>query len=576
MKRMCKKLSALFALCAVAMAVFGFAVPGAQADVTATDVENLHLQKLTHAPQNHFAADQRFYFTFTPASDEYGTGATTADTPAAGNIVGAQDDNLIAKVDGTTDAIESGEAYTRTGQSGLEMQVGEDYSRENLDGKVFLPIASEFPHAGVYAYVVTENANVNGQVIDAVTYSQAQYIMRVYVTNTQIENAEKGLTSANAYPTVTLERIKTDDGQTTLADEQIGKSTDNTTNNLSDKVGKVNPTTLTNVIRNSSEEDANTQFHNNNKGDGSGSANEDYVVDSNTTYSACPPNVFKSAYAKGFEFYNDYNKSANTKLTFTKLVDGEYGDKLTQYFDFEMDIRLAEEHIALSNDYVAKHEGSERLDYYKSIENAVKTAFTNDLGLQSSDYTISWKLLDASGSEITVNQGAYAQLQATASDSLILHATFKAKHGDTFTIANVIPESSGYAVTETGLSSIPYTPSASYSQVVTSTENRNVAEGEVKTGPDGSNLYTYTTSQRDNSYTGGDTYEVKNWDSSTSALPTKVFNQSSITITNTYKENAVTPTGIFVANAPYLILVGVPVVGLVVWFVRRRQNAHRA
>lgn len=562
-------------------AAFGIATPAALADgdVTATEVSDVSLQKLTHAPQNHFAADQRFYFTFTPSSDDYGTGTTTAETPGAGNVTTAEDDtNHIATADGTNTAIKGlltdGDEITRTGQSGLVMQVGEDYSRENLPGSVFVPTVTEFPHAGVYAYTVTENSAVEGQVIDAATYSQAQYIMRVYVTNNDLESAATSGSTDPVYPKVTIERIKTDDGETTQADDNIGSTTYTTTNNLSDKVGKVDPTTLTNVIRSESEETVDFTFKNTSPGDGTGSANEDYQVDANTTYSACPPDIFKSAYAKGFEFYNDYNKSSNTKLTFTKEVAGEYGDKKTQYFNFEMDIQLAEEHITLSNDYVEKHSGSSRLDYYATITNAFKTAFQDSLKLSTDDYSFEWKLFDASGNELTAPSG-YPELDAKANQSLQLHITFKAKHGDTFTVSNVLPESSGYAVTETGLDNIPYTPSATYSQVVTSTEDKDAETGVTKSGPDSQGLYTYTTSATAAAYESGDTYTVKNWDSST-GLPTKVFNQSSITITNTYKDDSVTPTGLLVANAPYILLVGVPVVALVVWFVRRRQNANQA
>lgn len=70
-----------------------------------------------------------------------------------------------------------------------------------------------FPHAGVYSYTVTETAGTTAVGTNGtITYSQAEYVMTVYVKN------DDGLTGATVIDSVTFLRTKDDNGTPITAD----------------------------------------------------------------------------------------------------------------------------------------------------------------------------------------------------------------------------------------------------------------------------------------------------------------------------------------------------------------------
>lgn len=163
---------------------------------------------------------------------------------------------------------------------------------------------------------------------------------------------------------------------------------------------------------------------------------------------------------------------------------------------------------------------------------------TGDLGDKTKDFAFSISItLPATNAtavspvkEITVNHGG-SQQTVRLSEAGTATYDFTLKHGESFTIDN-LPAGSKYSVVETGVAG--YTPSAVYKE-----------NGTEKSKPAG---------------TTGQNYSVEN------VLVGEKTNDN--TVTNNFED--VTPTGLLINNLPFILMIGLGLVGFLTLSRKRR------
>lgn len=378
-----------------------------------------------------------------------------------------------------------------------------------------------FPHAGVYTYKVTEPTTSNKASGAYIIRSQAEYTMRLYVTNDETTGQPK-------VTGVTVQRDKDDNGDDYTPGGTGGDNSDNA-KKMDPTYPKDTDNPKDNVINDEIPDAVETETGKTEdptlKGDSEGR------------------NVY------GFTFTNEYVKGG--RFIIQKVTKGDYADK-SKLFDVNVEL----------------------FDVGANGRSGIKVAYTVDDGNGNAveksatfgkDYTTDEQGVD--------NTGQFK-------DAIV---RFKAQISDTGKISiNSITDINGQViqeglnagttvtVTETGVNE--YTASGYYWNKNTDT----VAPTATK-GQDGK----YTADPADAGVTkaftqsaegAGVTVGSNNPNDDNNHITTTV-DGGYVYLLNIYDDTAVTPTGILINNLPYVLMVGIPVVAFAVMFVNKRRHA---
>ena len=186
--------TAVFFAALVLMAVMGGNVYAAYPTDPAA-AENATLAKDFKMDKNLTIPAETFTYTFTAVkvNEDTATAGTNANMPATYT--------KTLGYSSTTTATTTGDTKTAT----LTLK-GSGANATNLIPALGTTVGTQFTHAGVYEYTVTETAGGNGNI----DYSEAEYTLRVYVQNSTAEGNVNGLVITG----VTVNLNKDDAGTT--------------------------------------------------------------------------------------------------------------------------------------------------------------------------------------------------------------------------------------------------------------------------------------------------------------------------------------------------------------------------
>jgi hypothetical protein len=517
------------ALALVGVFCLGFAVPALADDTVAATVYDPAYSKLTkviNAPIGTDTSGDTYTFHFAG-------GGTIAEQGDGFYSDGVQQDNTTLKVGDTVptinDVVLNGVAFTESNtlNNGQEAQAVVQIKLSDI-----LPAVTAFPHAGVYTYVVTESTVTKGATTTGnninINSSSAQYVLRIRVANTKTttnsELADRTLTIEG----VTVEQL-TDDNGTPLADAV--------------KINPMYPTTT--------EEGGNKIDHT--------SANN--VPATNTL-----AGDERGRDVPGFTFANEYIKGGS--FIVTKLYDGDHSDRT----------KLSHVKVAVYSE-AAKSEDAWGCCLTYRIEGGGvdRTNNTNDYGAHAKLDGVNRNLPQENDFMVVFDHDGWAYIEAELKEDSYINITgeFGPFSSDWPTDPrNPYPTDNRMELSLTGLLSgqdyyvIEATPGdyrpTGYIYVGegTNIDPRKSTEGMTAVQL----LETETTVQKNTSLVipiGGLLVE-----GSATGGATTVY------VVNKLDENKVSPTGIFINNLPYILMVGIPVAVFATMFViKRRGNA---
>ncbi|MBR3316400.1 MAG: hypothetical protein IKG21_01080 [Atopobiaceae bacterium] len=522
---------AILAAFLLAIACVGFATSALAIGDPTYDLEDAVLTKVIDAPADTDTSDDEYVFRFA------GGGEVKEGNVEAGqnrdNVYsdGVEQDGATIKVGDIVPTINdvplNGIPFTdgNTLSNGQTSQAAVQMSIKDMLGSV------EFPHAGVYTYVVTEQS-ASTKLTDG-TYinpSQAQYKLRIYVVNTNTEDSsalgDRGLTIDK----VTVEQMKDDNGN--------------------EKTGKVDPT-YPKAQSGKITEVANGVEPGENKlaGDDRGR-----LVD-------------------GFTFANEYIKGGS--FVVKKLYDGDHSDR-TKYSLVELAVYSAaaanpDAHGAcltyeISNDAIDMTEYNQDSDGERRKLNGVKQNIPQNNHYMATFNDSGWAYVKAELKEdsfirITGEFGPYNaeyETQNEYGNRRMILSTSGLLTGQTYYVieeepGNYVP--TGYEYVGTDDTADPRKNADGMRRTQAQTTSMIDPTDPI---PDGQPYYTQDTIEAGDLLVQG----------SATGSATTVF------VVNKIDEDNVIPTGIFIDNLPYILMVGVPLVVFAGMFVaKRRGNA---
>lgn len=512
--------------CAVLAAVCMVLAAPALADEPTYTPEAAKLTKVIDAPEGTDASGDTYVFHFAG-------GGEVTEGDADGNNKdklfsdGVEQDATTIKVGDTVPAIED---VTLTG---VNMTSDKVLSNGQVAQTVVQTTLAdilqgvEFPHAGVYTYVVTEKATTLGSSSQSdgvyINASQAEYILRIRVANTKTTTASELTNRKLKVEGVTLEQTKDDNGDAITA-------------------VKIDPTYPTTTNTNKINETADGVTPGSNKLAGDDRGRE----------------------VPGLTFANEYIKGGSFAVK--KLYDGDHSDR-TKFST----VRLAVySEAAKSPDaqgacltYVIEGEGEDLTnntdEYGDHIRlNGIEQDIPQTRHYMSVFNEDGWAYVDANLKEDSIIRvtgefgpynNSYAAESPNGKDKRMTLSTSGLLVGQQYYVIEAAPgdyEPTGYVYTG------------------------DATDADPRKDPDGMAV-TQKLASATTDPTGGATTlpagALLLQDDSTGSTTT-VF------VVNTIDESKVTPTGILINNLPYILMVGVPLVVFAVMFVaKRRANA---
>lgn len=517
---------------ALALALAGLGAAPALADEPTYAPDTVKLTKVIDAPENTDASNDTYVFHFAGGGEVAEEGDKLLSDGVEQDAATIKKDDVVPTI---PDVKLNGTALTNT-NSLSNGQLSQAVVQKSL-GSIIDENHVVFPHAGVYTYEVTEKSATtklgNGMYINA---SRAQYILRIRVenakttTNSVLTNRE--LTVAN----VTVEQKKDDDGHDVPRATKVDPTYPTTTD-----AGKINETAA------GVTPDADSLA-----GDARGRE------------------------VPGFTFANEYIKGGSFQVK--KLYDGAYSDR-TNYTSVELVVYSAAAANPNSHGcvltYVIEGEGidttqnnqdsdGERLKLNGVFQDIPQVnhymAKFNDKGW----CYVSADLKEDSVIRITGEFGPYnpeyAAEAPNGQDRRMTLSTNGLLQGQTYYVIERYPgvyEPTGYEYVGEDASADP----------------RKDATGMTKTDkldsditdptdpiPDDQPGYTQATIKKDALVAQG----------SATGSATTFF------VVNKIDESKVSPTGIFIDNLPYILMIGVPLVVFAGMFVARRRGSAAA
>lgn len=527
------------ALAMVAVFCMGFVAPALAEDVKTYAPGDAVLTKVIITPVGTNTKDDEYVFHFAGG----GTVTQSGDTISSD---GVEQDGTTIKVDDVVPTIPDltlkGVQYdaNNTLTNGqIAQAVVQKSITEILEGV-------EFPHAGVYTYVVTEQSALTK--LDDGTYinpSQAQYKLRIRVTNTKTEN-ESELTSRElTVEAVTVELMKDDNGND--KDE-----------NGNDKTGKVDPVypkaengKITEVSEGKGADDDGTPL----AGDARG------------------------RFVDGFTFANEYIKGGTFRVK--KLYDGDHSDR-TKYSWVELAVYSEaatnpDAHGACLT-YRIEGAGIDRTENTDSDgEHKKLNGIYSDIS-QANDYMATFddkgwvyvkaELKEDSYIRITGEFGPYDPEYADDPTSIDgnrrkILSTHGLLQGQTYYVVerepgNYVP--TGYVYVGENENADPRVASdgmTTDSDWLLHSDTPDPTDHPTSDYDSNPNLYVRKTIKAGALVVKGDA----------TGSATTVF------VVNKIDEGKVTATGILINNLPYILMIGIPVAVFAVMFVNKRR-AH--
>jgi hypothetical protein len=397
-----------------------------------------------------------------------------------------------------------------------------------------------FPHAGIYTYEVTEKSTrtelTDGTYINP---SQAKYKLRIRVGNTNTGNSSAPRNRELTVEDVTVEQMKDDNG--------------------GDKTGKVDPTYPR-------AENGKITYVSNGKAPEANKLAGDV----------------RGRFVDGFTFANEYIKGGSFQVK--KLYDGAHSDR-TKYSLVELTVYSE---AAANPDaqgacltYRIEGDGIDETEYNQDDngEHRKLNGVRSDIS-QNNDYmatfsdkgwvTIKAQLKEDSVIRITGEFGPYNaayENDPTNPDHnrRKILSTSGLLQGQKYYVIERYPgyyEPTGYVYEGESTSADPRKDSTGMTETSKLDNDvlrdpTDVPPNEYDNNPD---LYNYTMIEAGSLIVQGDA----------TGSATTVF------VVNTIDENKATPTGIFVDNLPYILMVGAPLIIFAGMFVAKRRESAAA
>lgn len=402
-----------------------------------------------------------------------------------------------------------------------------DQQYQTVVQKSILSILSEnkaaFPHAGIYTYVVTETS-AQAQASDCYinTSSKAEYILRIRVKNSSSNNA------SNSYQELQAKGLEIDGITVQQTKDDYGTPLDN-----APKVDPTYPTT-----------------------DDGGKI--EYIAENTPPASNELAGDSRGFNVAGFTFANEYIKSAPFQVK--KLYNGSFSDK-TKKSTVELTIHS-------TGAVTAVGEGS---------------ALTYRIEGGGTDSTENAETLnDGKMVEFDSNGWAYIKAELMEGSSIRITGMLGPLSGDERETISTVGLTSGLEYTVIEGNPIDYRPTG-YVYIGTGDVDPRTDAGKNARGmsePVGVTDVD-TVLPYNNQFKLPQGWELINGGSQFKLPPFAFFLTGSTTgsdttvfVVNTMDDNKVTPTGIFIDNLPYILMVGIPVAVFAGMFVMKcRGNA---
>ena len=522
------RLALAFAM--VAVFCLGFAAPALAEEEHTYLPGDAKLTKVIIAPIGTDASQDEYVF-------QFAGGGTVTESGDKLSSDGVTQDNATIKKDDVVPTIPdvklTGMPLTATnsltngqlGQTVVQKSILEILTEKNI----------EFPHAGVYTYEVTEKSATtkiaDGTYINA---SQAKYVLRIRVENAKTDTSSAlGNTELNV-ASVIVEQLKNDNGD--------------------DKTGKVDP----------------TYPQTNNDGKIS------FISQGNAPEENKLAGDARGREVDGFTFANEYIKGGSFQVK--KLYDGTYSDR-TKYTSVELVVYSA----AAANPnahgcvltYVIEGEGIDTTENNQDDDGEhLKLNAVYDIP-QANHYMqrfndngwcyIKADLKEGSVIRVTGEFGPYNALYEkeapNGKDRRMTLSTSGLLQGQTYYVIERFPgdyEPTGYEYVGENATVDPRV--SSNGMATTLKLNNSVQDPtdippkEYENNPD---LYQHRTIEAGCLLATG----------TVSGSATTYF------VVNKIDEDKVIPTGIFINNLPYILMVGVPLVVFAGMFVAKRRES---
>ena len=522
---------------ALALAIAGFGTVPALAEGEATyDPQDALLTKVIDAPAGTDASQDAYVFHFAGGGEvtESGDKLFSDGVEQDGSTIKA-DDTVPTIPDATLNGIPFTDGNTLSNGQTSQAVVQISIKKILEDGGV------EFPHAGVYTYVVTEQSSSTAMTDGTyINPSQAQYKLRIRVINSKTATSSTLRNRDLTVNEVTVEQIKDDNGN--------------------DKPGKVDPTypkadngKITHTA--ADESPANGKLAGDDRGRNVG----------------------------GFTFANEYIKGGSFQVK--KLYDGAHSDR-TKYSLVELTVYSAAATNADAQGacltYRIEGDGIDETEYNQDDngEHRKLNGVRSDIS-QNNDYmatfndqgwvTIKAQLKEDSVIRITGEFGPYNvdyENDPTNPDGnrRKILSTSGLLQGQTYYVIERYPgdyRPTGYVYVGEDASADPRIDNSGMTRFLGVSD-----DGEIEDPTD------FIPKEYENN---PDAYHKR------TIAPFSLLVQGEATgsattvfVVNTIDENKVSPTGIFIDNLPYILMVGVPLVVFAGMFVARRRGSAAA
>ena len=531
-----RKRGAIAAALVLAIASFGATPALAEDDAVPYDPDEAVLTKVIDAPAGTDASQDEYVFHFSGGGEVKDGNVDAGESRDKIYSDGVEQDETTIKVNDTVPTIPDvtlkGVPFTsdNTLSNGQTSQAVSQISIK----KILEDKNVEFPHAGVYTYVVTEQSShtalTDGTYINP---SQAKYKLRIRVINSKTETNSALGNSELAVNEVTVERMKDDNGN--------------------DKWGKVDPT-----YPKATEEGKITE------------TSEGVEPEENTLVGD-----ERGRLVEGFTFANEYIKGGS--FVVKKLYDGNHSDR-TKYSLVELAIYSA---AAASPDshgccltYLIEGDGIDETEYNQDSDgerrklNGVKQDIPQNNHYMATFKDNGWAYVKAELKEgslirITGEFGPYDAEYETKNEygnRRMVLSTSGLLTGQEYYVIERDPgdyEPTGYEYVGADVNADP----------------RQNADGMTTTQKLATSMTDPTDPiPADQPYYTQDTIEAGELlvEGSATGSATTVF------VVNKIDETNVSPTGIFIDNLPYILMVGVPLVVFAGMFVARRRGSAAA
>ncbi|MBR3328527.1 MAG: hypothetical protein IKG22_14535 [Atopobiaceae bacterium] len=527
---------AVAAALALAIAGFGATPALAEDDAVPYDPDKAVLTKVIDAPAGTDASQDKYVFHFAGGGTVIEDGDDLISDGVVQNKATIKADDTVPTIpDVTLNGVQlTTENTLSNGQ--VAQAVVQKSITDILEGV-------EFPHAGVYTYVVTEKSvSLSTANADDAIYanaSQAEYTLRIRVSNTHTTTDSLPKNRDLTIESVTLEQTKDDNGNALYPTEKIDPTYPTTTTANKNKIDQ----TAEGVTPGPNE-----------------LAGDD-----------------RGRMVPGFTFANEYIMGGSFQVK--KLYDGTHSDR-TKYSLVELAIYSAaaanpDAHGACLT-YLIEGDGIDMTEYNQDSDgerrklNGVKQDIPQNNHYMATFNDSGWAYLKAELKEDSVirvtgefgpynaeyeNQNEYGNRRMVLSTSGLLN-------GQTKYVIERDPgdyEPTGYEYVGTDENADPRVSSngmtATQKLTTPITDPTDLIPNEYENNPD---AYHKKTIEEGSLVVQG----------SATGSATTVF------VVNTINESAVSPTGILIENLPYILMVGIPVAVFAGMFVmKRRGNA---